>query len=66
MDGRDELRFSRTHPKVWEFLMENFRSERRVDLEGEVYVFTRRALKAHPFNPNLRANNSYELGRDSS
>lgn len=40
-DGREELRFSRTHPRVWEHLHAHFDYTRRDDIEAGVFVFVR-------------------------
>ena len=41
VDGREELRFSRTHPRVWAHLQANFESTRREDIDADVFVFMR-------------------------
>jgi hypothetical protein len=41
IDGREELRFSRTHPRVWAHLHANFKSTRREDIDADVVVFVR-------------------------
>lgn len=42
-DGREELRFSRTHPQVWAHLQAGFASQARPDLGRDVFVLTRPA-----------------------
>jgi hypothetical protein len=41
IDGREELRFSRTHPRVWTHLHAHFDCARRDDIEADVFVFVR-------------------------
>jgi hypothetical protein len=43
IDGREELRFSRTHPRVWAHLHAHFDCTRRDDIEADVFVFVRQA-----------------------
>jgi hypothetical protein len=43
LDGRDDLRFSRTHPQVWAYLGTQFAATRRRDLGEDVYEFTARS-----------------------
>lgn len=40
-DGREELRFSQTHPDLWAFLHARFEATHRADLGEDVFVFTR-------------------------
>jgi hypothetical protein len=42
IDGREELRFSRTHPRVWAHLRANFECTRREDIDADVFVFVRK------------------------
>ena len=42
IDGREELRFSRTHPRVWAHLHANFDCIRREDIDADVVMFVRR------------------------
>lgn len=41
IDGREELRFSRTHPRVWAHLHANFDCTRREDIDTDVLMFVR-------------------------
>lgn len=41
IDGREELRFSRTHPRVWAHLYANFEPTRREDIGADVFMFVR-------------------------
>lgn len=41
IDGREELRFSRTHPRVWAHLNENFDDAMREDIDADVVMFIR-------------------------
>lgn len=40
IDGREELRFSHTHPRVWEHLCSRFRYARDENLGPDVFAFT--------------------------
>ena len=40
-DGREELRFSQTHPDLWAFLHARFEAAHRAHLGEDVFVFTR-------------------------
>jgi hypothetical protein len=42
VDGREELRFSRTHPRVWAHLHANFDCTRREDIDADVVMFVRK------------------------
>lgn len=42
VDGREELRFSRTHPRVWEMLCETFDRQELRQAGQDVVMFTRR------------------------
>ena len=42
IDGREELRFSRTHPRVWAHLHAHFDCTRRDDIDADVFVFVRK------------------------
>lgn len=39
-DGREELRFSRTHPLIWTYLTSSYRRELAPELGSDVFVFT--------------------------
>ena len=41
IDGREELRFSRTHPRVWAHLHAHFGCTRREDIDADVVMFVR-------------------------
>ena len=41
IDGREELRFSQTHPRVWAHLHANFDCTRREDIDADVVMFVR-------------------------
>lgn len=43
VDGRGELRFSRTHPRVWAHLHAHFDCAKHDDIEAEVFVFVRKS-----------------------
>jgi len=55
VDGREELRFSRTHPQVWAHLHANFESTRREDIDADVVMFVR-AESGAPSTPSRRRN----------
>jgi hypothetical protein len=40
IDGREELRFSNTHPRVWQFLQERYRAMPLPEAGEDVYEFT--------------------------
>jgi hypothetical protein len=42
IDGREELRFSRTHPRVWTHLHAHFECTKRDDIDADVFVFVRK------------------------
>ena len=42
IDGREELRFSRTHPRVWAHLHAHFDCARRDEIDADVFVFVRK------------------------
>jgi hypothetical protein len=42
IDGREELRFSRTHPQVWAHLHAHFECTKRDDIDADVFVFVRK------------------------
>ncbi len=44
IDGREELRFSRTHPRVWAHLHANFDCTPRDDIDSDVVMFVRSAF----------------------
>lgn len=41
LDGRDELRFSNTHPRVWAYLQDNFEPLESVELTGDFQALLR-------------------------
>ena len=46
IDGREELRFSRTHPRVWAYLHANFDCTPREDIDADVVMFVRGVAEA--------------------
>ena len=48
IDGREELRFSRTHPRVWAHLQANFDGNRRDDIDTDVLMFVRAMEVTNP------------------
>jgi len=46
IDGRDDLRFSRTHPEVWAYLGARFRCENAEDLGPAMFIFTAKTVSA--------------------
>lgn len=42
LDGRDDLRFSRTHPRVYEYFRQNFELHVDENIPDHIKIFTRR------------------------
>ena len=42
LDGRDDLRFSRTHPRVYEYFRQNFELNVDENIPDHIKIFTRR------------------------